>query len=67
VASILDHIPPIISNEDKSSLNQLVSEVDIFAAVWSLGLDKSPRPDDFSFSFYRHFWELIKYDLIYMF
>jgi hypothetical protein len=31
--------------------------------IWSLDPDKSLRPSGFSISFYRFFWDLVKYDL----
>lgn len=66
VASMLEHIPLVISNEENLALTQPISEAEIFATVWSLGPNKSSRPNGFSISFYRHLWEVIKYDLIRM-
>lgn len=63
VASVLEHIPSFISNEENSTLTQPISEAEIFATIWSLGPDKVPGLDGFTISFYRHFWDLIKYDL----
>nr|GFC83164.1 RNA-directed DNA polymerase, eukaryota, reverse transcriptase zinc-binding domain protein [Tanacetum cinerariifolium] len=33
-------------------------------AVWDCGTDKSPRPDGFSFDFYRRFWSVIQKDVV---
>jgi hypothetical protein len=60
---MLEHIPPIISDEDNRILTQPIVEAEIFFAIWSLGMDKALGLDDFSISFYRHFWNLIRYDL----
>jgi len=54
--------------EDKltSAENELLeapfSEAEIKAAVFESYAEGSPGPDDFSFIFYQHFWDLIKDD-----
>jgi hypothetical protein len=63
VAYMLEHISSIITNEENIALNQPIYEADIFATIWSLASDKTMGPDDFSITFYRHLWDLIKNDL----
>ncbi|GJY74542.1 hypothetical protein Tco_0478973 [Tanacetum coccineum] len=40
-----------------------ISKEEVKRAVWDCGVDKSPGPDGFSFSFYRHFWHVIEKDV----
>ncbi|GKC09721.1 hypothetical protein Tco_1001331 [Tanacetum coccineum] len=40
-----------------------ISKEEVKRAVWDCGVDKSPGPDGFSFSFYRHFWPVIEKDV----
>nr|GFB50926.1 RNA-directed DNA polymerase, eukaryota, reverse transcriptase zinc-binding domain protein [Tanacetum cinerariifolium] len=37
---------------------------EIKKAVWDCGIDKSPGPDGFTFSFYRRYWKLIENDVV---
>ena len=39
---------------------------DIIDVIWSIELGKAPRPDGFSFQFYRVCWTVIKKDLLRM-
>lgn len=50
-----------------SSLEADFLEEEVKAAVWDCGLDKSPGPDGFNFSFFREFWSVIKGDIMAMF
>ncbi|GJX71458.1 RNA-directed DNA polymerase, eukaryota [Tanacetum coccineum] len=40
-----------------------ISKEEVKRVVWDCGVDKSPGPNGFSFSFYRHFWPVIKKDV----
>ncbi|GKE39344.1 hypothetical protein Tco_1462749, partial [Tanacetum coccineum] len=40
-----------------------ISKEEVKRDVWDCGVDKSPGPDGFSFSFYRHFWPVIEKDV----
>jgi hypothetical protein len=60
---MLEHIPTLVSREENHDLMRLISEAEIFAAIWCLEPDKAPGPDGFSISFYRFFWDIIKSDL----
>ena len=42
------------------------TEEEIIDVIWPMELDKSPRPDGFSFQFYRVFWIVIKKYLLRM-
>ncbi|KAK9048582.1 hypothetical protein SSX86_032453 [Deinandra increscens subsp. villosa] len=33
-------------------------------AIWDCGSDKAPGPDGFSFGFIKHFWEVMKEDIV---
>jgi hypothetical protein len=39
ITTMLEHIPTKITNEEISNLNRPISEVEIFAAIWSLESD----------------------------
>nr|GEW71988.1 RNA-directed DNA polymerase, eukaryota, reverse transcriptase zinc-binding domain protein [Tanacetum cinerariifolium] len=41
----------------------MVMKEEVKKAVWDYGSDKSPGPDGFSFSFFRHFWSTIENDI----
>jgi len=60
---MLGHIPQKISTEDNISLEKDVIEEEISCAIWSLEQEKAPGPDGFSIIFFKHFWDLIKFDL----
>ncbi|GJW73434.1 RNA-directed DNA polymerase, eukaryota [Tanacetum coccineum] len=45
-------------------LESNVSKEELKRAVWECRVDKSPRPDGFSFGFYRHFWSTIENDVL---
>jgi hypothetical protein len=64
--SMLEHIPIVISEEDNQFITQPIEEAKVFTTIWSLGLDKAPGLDGFPISFYQHFWDLIKQDLLRM-
>ena len=48
----------------QADLETEVTKEDIKRAVWDCGVDKSPGPDGFTFSFYRHYWKLIENDVV---
>nr|GEY02874.1 RNA-directed DNA polymerase, eukaryota [Tanacetum cinerariifolium] len=43
-------------------LESNVTIEEIKRAVWDCGIDKSLRPDGFTFGFYRRYWDIIKKD-----
>nr|GEU76532.1 hypothetical protein [Tanacetum cinerariifolium] len=47
----------------RDDLERMVTKEDVKKAVWDCGSDKSPGPDGFSFSFFRHFWSTIEKDI----
>ncbi|GKD39885.1 RNA-directed DNA polymerase, eukaryota [Tanacetum coccineum] len=47
----------------KEDMERRISKEEVKRAVWDCGVDKSPGPDGFSFSFYRHFWPVIEKDV----
>lgn len=52
---------------DLSELDMDFTLEEIKAAVFSLPADKSPGPDGFSMGFYQEFWEVIRFDLLWIF
>nr|GFA59909.1 RNA-directed DNA polymerase, eukaryota [Tanacetum cinerariifolium] len=44
-----------LSNDQKEDLERKITKEEVKRVVWDCGVDKSPGPDGFSFSFYRHF------------
>jgi hypothetical protein len=63
VEELLEHILKIITSEENNELVRTIEENEIKNVIWSLEPDKAPDPDNFSISFYRYFWYLIKHDL----
>nr|GEX15523.1 RNA-directed DNA polymerase, eukaryota, reverse transcriptase zinc-binding domain protein [Tanacetum cinerariifolium] len=47
----------------RDDLERMVTKEEVEKAVWDCGSDKSPGPDGFSFSFFRHFWSTIEKDI----
>nr|GEW28842.1 RNA-directed DNA polymerase, eukaryota [Tanacetum cinerariifolium] len=47
----------------RDDLERMVTKEEVKKAVWDCGSDKSPGPDGFSFSFFRHFWSTIEKDI----
>nr|GEY72661.1 RNA-directed DNA polymerase, eukaryota [Tanacetum cinerariifolium] len=45
-------------------LTSPILETDIKDAIWDCGSDKSPRPDGFTFAFYKEFWNVVKKDIL---
>nr|GEV20926.1 RNA-directed DNA polymerase, eukaryota [Tanacetum cinerariifolium] len=52
-----------LSATQADDLERCVSRDEIKSAVWSCGTDKSPRPDGFSFEFFRKYWSFVGHDL----
>ena len=52
--------------EEKALLVEEIKEEEVTDAIWALDLDKEPRLDGFSISFYSSSWFLIKDVLIRM-
>ncbi|GKG05366.1 hypothetical protein Tco_0325452, partial [Tanacetum coccineum] len=44
-------------------MERRISKEEVKRAVWDCGVDKSPGPDGFSFSFYCQFWPVIEKDV----
>nr|GEX24013.1 RNA-directed DNA polymerase, eukaryota, reverse transcriptase zinc-binding domain protein [Tanacetum cinerariifolium] len=53
-----------ISLEQNDDLEREVSNEEIKRAVWDCGIDKAPRPDGFTFGFYRRYWYIIGNDVV---
>nr|GEW05404.1 putative RNA-directed DNA polymerase, eukaryota, reverse transcriptase zinc-binding domain protein [Tanacetum cinerariifolium] len=55
--------PNYLSNDQRHELESMVTKEEVKRAVWDCGIDKSPGPDGFPFSFFRHFWATIEKDV----
>nr|GEU68052.1 RNA-directed DNA polymerase, eukaryota, reverse transcriptase zinc-binding domain protein [Tanacetum cinerariifolium] len=42
----------------------LFYEMEIRNGIWDCGSDKASGPDEFSFAFYKKFWDSLKYDIM---
>lgn len=61
---LLELIPPLVSREDNSMLEELVSLKEVKAAVFGLGGEKAPGPDGFQAFFFQSFWEVLGEELL---
>nr|GFC67799.1 RNA-directed DNA polymerase, eukaryota, reverse transcriptase zinc-binding domain protein [Tanacetum cinerariifolium] len=55
--------PVSLSTDQKEDLECIISKEEVKRAMWDCDIDKSPGPDGFSISFYRHFWPIIEKDV----
>ncbi|GKB63531.1 putative RNA-directed DNA polymerase, eukaryota, reverse transcriptase zinc-binding domain protein, partial [Tanacetum coccineum] len=53
-----------LNNEENLELEKAVSVDEIKAAVWDCGSQKAPGPDGFSLLFLKHYWDLLKDDVV---
>nr|GEV91254.1 RNA-directed DNA polymerase, eukaryota, reverse transcriptase zinc-binding domain protein [Tanacetum cinerariifolium] len=53
-----------IQDDQNVALTSPTCKMEIRNAIWDCGSDKSPRPDGFSFAFYKTFWDFLKYDIM---
>nr|GFC66493.1 RNA-directed DNA polymerase, eukaryota [Tanacetum cinerariifolium] len=51
--------PNHLSNDQILDLESSISKDEIRTAVWGCGVDKSPRPDGFTFEFFRKYWAVV--------
>nr|GEV05413.1 RNA-directed DNA polymerase, eukaryota [Tanacetum cinerariifolium] len=56
--------PIQLSLEQHEEMECNITREEIKRAVWDCGTDKSPRPDGFTFGFYRRFWCVIENDVV---
>ncbi|GJV75285.1 RNA-directed DNA polymerase, eukaryota, partial [Tanacetum coccineum] len=54
--------PNRLSSEQVADLETRISTDEIQSAVWGCGVDKSPRPDGFTFNFFRKYWTVVGTD-----
>ena len=52
-AEFLDNVSYLVSSEDNYDLMKPFTEKEILDVIWAMELNKAPRPDGFSFHFYR--------------
>ncbi|XP_050211808.1 uncharacterized protein LOC126661967 [Mercurialis annua] len=60
---------PIVSLSDEQAVNLFSPflESEIFSALSSFDDNKSPRPDEFNFFFYKRAWKILKEDILKIF
>ncbi|VFQ87851.1 unnamed protein product [Cuscuta campestris] len=61
---IIQHIPNLITEVDNQLLVRFPSEDEIKGALWQLNPNSSAGLDGYNGEFFRHFWDIIKEDLI---
>ncbi|KAM0062164.1 putative RNA-directed DNA polymerase [Helianthus debilis subsp. tardiflorus] len=62
--SLINNRFKVLSSEQSALLVKRFSKDEIKEAVWDCGGDKTPGPDGFTFSFIRHFWEIMEADFV---
>nr|GEZ35681.1 nucleotide-binding alpha-beta plait domain-containing protein [Tanacetum cinerariifolium] len=62
-AKICMKFPNRLSSDQILDLELEVSKDEVNRAVWECGTDKAPRPDGFTFRFFRQFWYLVEKDV----
>ena len=65
-ANFLSNVPSIVSSKGNASLMKPFTENEILDVICAMELDKAPRPDGFSFHFYKAGWNIIKTNLLRM-
>nr|GFB55027.1 RNA-directed DNA polymerase, eukaryota [Tanacetum cinerariifolium] len=60
---IIFSFPKRLSSDQVSNLESNISRDEIRKTVWNCGDNKSPGPDDFTFEFFKKYWDLIGPDL----
>lgn len=53
-----------LSMKEKDELESSFTEAEIWEVIKNFDGDKAPGPDGFNFTFFKHFWHLIKEDII---
>ncbi|XP_073152140.1 uncharacterized protein [Henckelia pumila] len=60
----LQHIPALVTEEDKNFLLREINEKEILDCIQSLNADSEAGPDSYSAGFFKHCWTIIKSDLL---
>nr|GEZ18318.1 RNA-directed DNA polymerase, eukaryota, reverse transcriptase zinc-binding domain protein [Tanacetum cinerariifolium] len=61
---LVTEFPRQLNSVQRTDMEADVTIEEIKNVVWDCGTDKSPRPDGFSFKFYRRFWSVIQKDVV---
>lgn len=61
---LLNYISNYISEEDNINLTAISSKEEIKEAVFILSSDSTAGQDGYNGTFFQHFWDIIKYDII---
>lgn len=61
---LLQHIPQIVTSEQKELLRRSPDEIEVNEAIFALNGGSASGPDGFTGAFYQSYWEIIKEDVI---
>ncbi|VFQ80252.1 unnamed protein product [Cuscuta campestris] len=64
LGDIIANIPTVINDLDNQCITTLPLEEEIKAAIWQLNPNSSAGRDGYNGEFFKHFWDIIKADLI---
>nr|GEY55493.1 RNA-directed DNA polymerase, eukaryota [Tanacetum cinerariifolium] len=53
-----------ITSDQNDMLEGEILIDEVKKAVWDYGIDKTPRPDGFTFGFFRRYWKIIEGDVV---
>nr|GEV78602.1 RNA-directed DNA polymerase, eukaryota, reverse transcriptase zinc-binding domain protein [Tanacetum cinerariifolium] len=56
--------PTALDLNDQLLIQKDITIEEIKIAVWNCGNDKAPGPDGFTFGFIKHYWEIVKHDIM---
>ena len=57
-------VNPVITEEDNADLLRIPSWEEVRNVVFSMGAFKAPGPDGMSALFYKHYWNIVGWDLV---
>jgi hypothetical protein len=60
---ITDHVPMVVTEAMNETLNTPFTADEVEQALFMMGANKAPGPDDFSAGFYQRRWDLLKEDV----
>lgn len=61
---ILQHIPPLITEDDNLHMTQILQATEIKEEVWQLDPHSAAGPDGYHGNFFRSYWSIIQTDVV---